>query len=452
MLSLTCLGGAGTVTGSKHLLTHGDTRILVDCGLFQGLKNLRELNWQSLPLAPADIDAVVLTHAHLDHCGYLPRLVAEGFKGAIHATAATRDVAELILLDSANLQEKDAEFANRKGFSKHKPALPLYRVVDAERAMARFFDVALHHETALPGGARLTLRRAGHILGATSAQIDIGGMRVVFSGDLGRYGDLVMHDPEAVPQADYIVIESTYGNRRHDPADPVEALGVVIERTIKRGGTVVIPAFAVGRAQTLIYALWKLRQAGRLRNVPVYLDSPMATSATELLDRHAGEHKLAAREVDAACSAVTYVRDVEASKALSANRYPKVIISASGMATGGRVLHHIAAFGGDHRNTLLFSGFQAAGTRGRKLLDGAGQTRIYGQWMPITAEITELPMLLAHADSDELIRWLSGFREAPRQVFIVHGEPEASEALRERILRDLNWSATVPRQDQRYEL
>ncbi|QII86863.1 MBL fold metallo-hydrolase [Bordetella hinzii] len=452
MLSLTCLGGAGTVTGSKHLLTHGDTRILVDCGLFQGLKNLRELNWQSLPLAPADIDAVVLTHAHLDHCGYLPRLVAEGFKGAIHATAATRDVAELILLDSANLQEKDAEFANCKGFSKHKPALPLYRVVDAERAMARFSDVALHHETALPGGARLSLRRAGHILGATSAQIDIGGMRVVFSGDLGRYGDLLMHDPEAVPQADYIVIESTYGNRRHDPADPVEALGVVIERTIKRGGTVVIPAFAVGRAQTLIYALWKLRQAGRLRNVPVYLDSPMATSATELLDRHAGEHKLAAREVDAACSAVTYVRDVEASKALSANRYPKVIISASGMATGGRVLHHIAAFGGDHRNTLLFSGFQAAGTRGRKLLDGAGQTRIYGQWMPITAEITELPMLSAHADSDELIRWLSGFREAPRQVFIVHGEPEASEALRERILRDLNWSATVPRQDQRYEL
>ncbi|KGD90135.1 mRNA 3'-end processing factor [Achromobacter sp. RTa] len=452
MLSLTCLGGAGTVTGSKHLLSHGDTRLLIDCGLFQGLKNLRELNWQRLPVSPADIDAVVLTHAHLDHCGYLPRLVTDGFKGSIHATSATRDVAELILLDSANLQEKDAEFANRKGFSKHAPALPLYRVVDAERAMRRFADVPLHQPAALPGGAKLTLRRAGHILGATTAQIDMGGMRVVFSGDLGRYGDPVMHDPETVPQADYIVIESTYGNRRHDTADPVEALGAIIDRTVQRGGTVVIPAFAVGRAQTLIYALWKLRQAGRLRNIPVYLDSPMAASATELLYRHASEHKLPAREYEAACAAVTYVRDVGESKALSANRYPKVIISASGMATGGRVLHHIAAFGGDHRNTLLFSGFQAAGTRGRKLLKGAAETRIYGQWISIDAEVTELPMLSAHADSDELMRWLSGFREAPRRVFIVHGEPEASEALRERIQRELGWHATVPLQDQMYPL
>ncbi|AWP80409.1 MBL fold metallo-hydrolase RNA specificity domain-containing protein [Bordetella bronchiseptica] len=452
MLTLTCLGGAGTVTGSKHLLRHGDTRLLVDCGLFQGLKNLRELNWQPLPVAPADIDAVVLTHAHLDHCGYLPRLVAEGFRGRIHATPATRDVAELILLDSANLQEKDAEFANRKGYSRHAPALPLYRVVDAERALARFSDVALHRETALPGGATLTLRRAGHILGAATAQIDIGGMRVVFSGDLGRYNDPVMHDPEDVRNADYLVIESTYGNRRHDAADSVEALGAVIERTVLRGGTVVIPAFAVGRAQTLIHALWKLRQAGRLHNVPVYLDSPMATSATELLARHASEHKLSAQDCEAACAAVTYVRDVEGSKALSANRYPKVIISASGMATGGRVLHHMAAFGADHRNTLLFAGFQAAGTRGRKLLDGATETRIYGQWMPVRAEVAELPMLSAHADSDELMRWLAGFQEAPRRVFIVHGEPQASQALRERIQRELNWQAIVPVQDRRYTL
>ncbi|AOB38510.1 MBL fold metallo-hydrolase [Bordetella parapertussis] len=452
MLTLTCLGGAGTVTGSKHLLRHGDTRLLVDCGLFQGLKNLRELNWQPLPVAPADVDAVVLTHAHLDHCGYLPRLVAEGFRGRIHATPATRDVSELILLDSANLQEKDAEFANRKGYSRHAPALPLYRVVDAERALARFSDVALHRETALPGGATLTLRRAGHILGAATAQIDIGGMRVVFSGDLGRYNDPVMHDPEDVRNADYLVIESTYGNRRHDAADPVEALGAVIERTVLRGGTVVIPAFAVGRAQTLIHALWKLRQAGRLHNVPVYLDSPMATSATELLARHASEHKLSAQDCEAACAAVTYVRDVEGSKALSANRYPKVIISASGMATGGRVLHHMAAFGADHRNTLLFAGFQAAGTRGRKLLDGATETRIYGQWMPVRAEVAELPMLSAHADSDELMRWLAGFQEAPRRVFIVHGEPQASQALRERIQRELNWQAIVPVQDRRYTL
>ncbi|MDO4683018.1 MAG: MBL fold metallo-hydrolase [Lautropia sp.] len=452
MLTLTSLGGAGTVTGSKHLLTFGNTSILVDCGLFQGLKNLRELNWQRLSVEPSDIDAVVLTHAHLDHCGYLPRLMLDGFRGPIHATAASRDVADLILHDSAWLQEKDAEFANRKGFSKHKPALPLYRVKDVERTMELFRTVPLHREVDLPGGARLFLRRAGHILGATSAQLDIAGTRLAFSGDLGRYDDPILHDPEPVPEADYIIIESTYGNRLHDPADPVELLGKIIDRTVRRGGTVVIPAFAVGRAQMLIHALWQLRRQGRLHNVPVYLDSPMATSATELLQRHQDEHKLSPREYEEACAAVTYVRDVPESKALSANRYPKVIISASGMATGGRVLHHMAAFAGNHQNTLLFSGFQAAGTRGRKLLEGAREVKIYGQWLPVNAEVVELPMLSAHADSDELMRWLGGFQKAPRRVFIVHGEPDAAEALRERVQRELKWPACVPLQNQVFEL
>ncbi len=452
MLTLTSLGGAGTVTGSKHRLTCGVTRIRVDCGLFQGMKNLRELNWERLPVAARDIDAVVLTHAHLDHCGYLPRLLLEGFRGRIFATAATREVARLILLDSAWIQEKDAEFANRKGFSKHAPALPLYRVKDAERTLEHFVDVPLHRETELPGGAQVLLRRAGHILGAASAQIDIGGQRIVFSGDLGRYDDAVMHDPEAVPDADYIVVESTYGNRVHARTDPVKALGDVIERTMQRGGTVVIPAFAVGRAQSLIYDLWRLRERGGLRNVPVYLDSPMATSASELLHAYPKEHRLDPHDYDAACDAVTCVRDVEESKALSANPYPKVIISASGMATGGRVLHHIATFGPDHRNTLLFSGFQAAGTRGRKLLDGAREVKIHGKWLPVNAEVSNLPMLSAHADSDELMRWLSGFRRKPRRVFIVHGEPEAAEALRERIGRELGWYASVPLQDQVFAL
>ena len=451
-LSLTSLGGAGTVTGSKHLLTCGDTRLLIDCGLFQGLKNLRELNWQRLPISPGDIDAVVLTHAHLDHCGYLPRLVLDGFSGRIHCSNATRDVAELILRDSAFLQEKDAELANRKGFSKHSPALPLYRVADIDRTMALFKPAALHEEVTLPGDGRLLLRRAGHILGASTAQIDIGGRRILFSGDLGRYDDPVMHDPESVPEADYVVIESTYGNRHHDTTDPLDALEEVIKRTVQRGGTVVIPAFAVGRAQSLIHSLWQLRRSGRLHNLPVYLDSPMATSASELLQRYPKEHRLGRQDCEAACDSVTYVRDVEESKALSANRYPKVIISASGMATGGRVLHHIAAFGPDHRNTLLVSGYQAAGTRGRKLLDGARETKIYGQWLPINAEIAELPMMSAHADSDELMRWLSGFQRAPRRVFVVHGEADASEALRERIQRELGWSVCVPLQGQEFEL
>ncbi|TXH95242.1 MAG: MBL fold metallo-hydrolase [Pseudomonas sp.] len=451
-LTLTSLGGAGTVTGSKHLLTFGETRLLIDCGLFQGLKNLRELNWQRLPVDPASIDAVVLTHAHLDHCGYLPRLMLDGFSGRIYSTRASRDVAELILRDSAFLQEKDAELANRKGFSKHKPALPLYRVADAERALRLFRPVELEEETELPGGARLLLRRAGHILGASTAQIDVAGQRIVFSGDLGRYDDPVMLDPENVPEADYIVIESTYGNRFHDHADPLDALEEVIKRTVQRGGTVVIPAFAVGRAQALIYSLWQLRRSGRLHNLPVYLDSPMATSASELLHRYPKEHRLGTHECEEACASVTYVRDVEESKALSANRYPKVIISASGMATGGRVLHHIAAFGSDHRNTLLFSGYQAAGTRGRKLLEGARETKIYGQWLPINAEIAELPMMSAHADSEELMRWLSGFRRAPKRVFVVHGEADASEALRERIQRELGWEVSVPLQGQQFEL
>lgn len=452
MLTLTCMGAAGSVTGSKHLLSFQNTRLLIDCGLFQGFKNLRELNWKRLPVQAKDIDAVILTHAHLDHCGYLPRLVLDGYRHRIYATPATRAVARLILLDSAWLQEKDAEYANRKGFSKHSPALPLYRVVDAERALERFSQVSLHQNVPLPGGGQLFMRRAGHILGATTVQIDFGGQRIVFSGDLGRFDDPLMHAPEPVPEADTIVIESTYGDRQHAKDDPTEALAKVIERTVQRGGTVIIPAFAVGRTQTLIYHLWQLRKQGRLQNVPAFLDSPMATSASELLRAYPEEHKLDADEYEAACDAVTYVRDVEESIALSANHYPKIIISASGMATGGRVLHHIKAFGADHRNTVLFSGFQAGGTRGRKLLNGARETKIHGQWVSVNAEVSELPMLSAHADSDELMRWLTGFHKKPRQVVIVHGEPDASEALRERITRELGWRACVPIQNQVIEL
>ncbi|MBA4804233.1 MAG: MBL fold metallo-hydrolase [Brevundimonas sp.] len=452
MLTLTSLGGAGTVTGSKHLLEHDGRRILVDCGLFQGLKNLRELNWAKLPVDPASIDAVVLTHAHLDHSGYLPKLVRDGFRGPIVSTRATREVAELILKDSGHLQEKDAEYANRKGFSKHKPALPLYGLRDAERAMEFFSPVATHTPIDLPAGARLTLRRAGHILGAATAEIEWGGRRVVFSGDLGRYDDPVMVDPELVPQADYLVVESTYGNRLHERSDPTESLGQVIERTTARGGSVIIPAFAIGRAQSLLYHLWRLKQAGRLGLIPVYLDSPMAIDATALLHAYREDHRLPPEVCEAVCAVATYTRDVEDSKAIMTNTVPKVIISASGMATGGRVLHHLKSLGPDRRNTIVISGFQAAGTRGRALADGARELKIHGQWVPMQAEVADLPMLSAHADADEILRWLGGFERPPRETFIVHGEASASEALRVRIDRDLGWQASVPLQGQVFEL
>ncbi|MFP5295696.1 MAG: MBL fold metallo-hydrolase RNA specificity domain-containing protein, partial [Alphaproteobacteria bacterium] len=393
-----------------------------------------------------------LTHAHLDHSGYLPKLVRDGFRGPIVSTRATREVAELILKDSGHLQEKDAEYANRKGFSKHKPALPLYGLRDAERAMEFFSPVATHTPIDLPAGARLTLRRAGHILGAATAEIEWGGRRVVFSGDLGRYDDPVMVDPELVPQADYLVVESTYGNRLHERSDPTESLGQVIERTTARGGSVIIPAIAIGRAQSLLYHLWRLKQAGRLGLIPVYLDSPMAIDATALLHAYREDHRLPPEVCEAVCAVATYTRDVEDSKAIMTNTVPKVIISASGMATGGRVLHHLKSLGPDRRNTIVISGFQAAGTRGRALADGARELKIHGQWVPMQAEVADLPMLSAHADADEILRWLGGFERPPRETFIVHGEASASEALRVRIDRDLGWQASVPLQGQVFEL
>jgi len=450
--SLSSLGGAGTVTGSKHLVEHERGRLLVDCGLFQGYKELRERNWRPLPVPPSSIDAVVLTHAHLDHCGYLPRLIKDGFKGPIYATPATIDVAKLILRDSAFLQEKDAEFANRHGFSKHHPALPLYGRAEAERAIDALRPIAFHQDVPVAGGAELLFRRAGHILGAATAEVRVDGRRLIFSGDLGRFDDAVMLDPEPVTEADYLVVESTYGNRQHEKVDPAKALLEVIERTVRRGGTVVIPAFAVGRAQSLLYYIWKLKTAGQLDLVPIFIDSPMAINATSLLHQHRDDHRLATDVCSEVCAAATYVRDTDSSKELSANRMPKVIISASGMATGGRVLHHLKAFGGDPRNTILFSGFQAAGTRGRALIEGQRQVKIHGDWIDIRAEVDELSMLSAHADVDEIMRWLSGFRQPPARTFIVHGEPSGSKGLGERIERDLGWKWHIPAIGERIDL
>jgi metallo-beta-lactamase family protein len=443
LTKLTFLGGAGTVTGSKFLLDIDGRNILVDCGLFQGLKDLRLRNWAPFPVDPRRVAAVLLTHAHLDHSGYLPLLVKNGFAGKIFCTKSTAALCKILLPDSGYLQEKDAEFANRHGFSKHKPALPLYTLADAERALARLEPIGFNEPVALPAGARAIFRRAGHILGAASIELRAPDVTVVFSGDLGRYNDAMMVDPAPVRKADYLLVESTYGNRRHDGTDPEDALFDIIGRTVARGGTVVIPAFAVGRAQSLLLHLHRIKASQRLTNVPVFLDSPMAIDATELLCAHLDDHRLSQTQCTLSCRSATYVQSVEESKALTANPMPKVIISASGMATGGRVLHHLKQYAPDPKNTILFAGFQAAGTRGASMLGGAEAVKIHGMYVPVRAEVRSLDMLSAHADADEIMRWLRGFERPPRMAFITHGEPEASAALRSRIEEELRWRCAV---------
>jgi metallo-beta-lactamase family protein len=451
-LSLSFLGGVGTVTGSRFLLEHDGRRVLLDCGLFQGLKQLRLRNWARFPVEPNSIDAVLLTHAHLDHSGYLPALARDGFEGRVYCSYATMDLCEVLLPDSGFLQEKDAEFANRHGFSKHKPALPLYTVKDARAVLARLAPVPFHTDHALPGGLRYRLRRAGHVLGAASIECNWAGTKVVFSGDIGRMNDPMMVDPEPVPEADYLVVESTYGNRLHDRRDQQEALSEIVNRTAARGGTVVIPAFAVGRVQSLLYHMERLVSSGWISGVPVFLDSPMAINASNLLHSHLDDHRLSAAECSRACGIAHYVRGVEESKALTANPMPKVIISASGMATGGRVLHHLKRYAPDPRSTILFSGFQAAGTRGAAMTSGADRIKIHGEYFPVRAEVQNLSMLSAHADADEIMVWLGGFSKPPRMTFISHGEPVASDELRKRIEEELGWGCTVPEHLEKVEL
>jgi metallo-beta-lactamase family protein len=451
-LKLSFLGAVGTVTGSKYLVEAGRGRVLVDCGLFQGFKSLRLKNWERFPVEPRSIETVVLTHAHIDHSGALPLLVKQGFTGRIVCSQATADLCEILLPDAGYLQEKDAEFANRHGFSKHKPALPLYTAADARKTLEHLVPTSfeLHHN--LPHGASVRLRRTGHILGAASAEIDWAGLSLVFSGDLGRYGDPIMADPVAVDRADYLVVESTYGNRRHDTRDPADALAEIVERTIARGGTVVIPAFAVGRAQTLMFHLHRLKSSGRLTSVPVFLDSPMAVDASGVFCSNVRDHKLSEAECRRACAVARYVNSVEDSKALTANPMPKVIISASGMATGGRVLHHLKRYAPDPKNTVLFAGFQAGGTRGAAMVSGADSVKIHGEYVPVRAEVKNLDMLSAHADADEIMRWLRGFKAPPRTTFITHGEPVAADALRHRIEEELGWTCVVPDHGQEVRL
>ena len=441
---LTFLGGVGTVTGSKYLLTFGGRWVLIDCGLFQGFKKLRQKNWAPLPIEPSEIDAVVLTHAHLDHSGYLPLLIRNGFKGPVYATFATTELCGILLPDSGHLQERDAEFANRNGFFKHRPAAPLYSERDARNCLGHFRNTPYDVDTELGDGLRITLLPAGHILGSAFVRISFGNRSVLFSGDIGRPNSATMVDPAVVRSADYLVVESTYGNRLHDRVNVEDALAEMISRVAARGGTILIPAFAVGRAQSILFHLQRLKASKRIPDLPVFLDSPMAVSASEIFCRHMKEHRLTAEECRAACNVATYVREAEESKALDENPMPKIIISASGMATGGRIVHHLKYYAPDERHAVLFTGFQAGGTRGASLVGGAKSLKIHGRNIPVRAEIANLPMLSAHADADEILTWLGNFSPPPRRTYITHGEPDASEALRVRVAEELQWPCVVP--------
>ncbi|MEQ9330676.1 MBL fold metallo-hydrolase [Thalassobaculum sp.] len=443
-VSLGFFGGAGTVTGSKYLLEAPGRRVLVDCGLFQGSKPLRRHNWEPMPFDPRSVDAVVLTHAHLDHSGYLPRLVRDGFNGPVHATPATRDLCEILLRDNGRLQERDAELANRHGFSRHRPALPFYTEADAAVALRRFAPVPFDAPFDVGGGLTLRFRPSGHILGAALAALSWELRSVLFSGDLGRWNSTIMPDPARVEETDYLLVESVYGDRRHAAEDPEELLAEVISRTAARGGTVLIPALAVGWAQTLLFHLHRLKARRRIPDLPVFVDSPMALNAAEIFCRYLAEHRLTAAECRAACNVATYVQDAGESAALDRDPAPKVIVSASGRATGGRILDHLAHFASDPRNAIVFGGLQAEGTRGAAIAGGAEAVRIYGRMVQIRAEVANLHLLSAHADADDIMAWLSGFRRPPRRTFVVQGEPPASEALRRRIVDELGWDCEVP--------
>jgi len=443
-MKLTFLGANGTVTGSRYLVEFGGHRVLVDCGLFQGLKQLRLRNWAPFPVDPSTIDAVVLTHAHIDHSGYLPRLVEDDFRGVVHATQATTELCALLLPDSGHLQEEEAHFANRHGTSRHAPALPLYTEAQARACLPKFRSHEFGASFEPVPGMFVRFHAAGHILGAASVHLVTEAGSVLFSGDLGRSDDLLMKPPAPPASADVVLIESTYGNRLHERSDTSGALAEVINRTVRRGGHVIVPAFAVGRAQLLLHALRLLKDQGRIPDVPVYLDSPMATNATALYQRHLGQHRLDGDACAAMSRDVHVVNTADDSRALASLRFPAVIISASGMATGGRVVHHIENFAPDAANTILFVGYQAMGTRGAALVGGAREVRMHGRWVPVRAEVVSLEGLSSHADREELLAWLAGMATPPRHVYVTHGDPEAADSLRQIVAERFGWRSDVP--------
>jgi metallo-beta-lactamase family protein len=452
MPTLTFLGAARTVTGSKYLLDTGRHQVLFDCGLFQGLKELRQRNWAEFPVRASEIDAIVLTHAHLDHCGYLPKLVSLGFEGRVFCTSGTSDLCRLVLPDSARIQEEDARQANRHGYSRHRPALPLYTSQDAHRALELLQPVGYDRAMPVAPGIQVTFKPAGHLLGSAWVQVALDGpspLTIVFGGDLGRYGRPVLPDPVACTHADVLLVESTYGNREHVEDDDAARLGNIVRRTAERGGKLIIPSFAIGRVEEVLYWLKTLEDSRSIPVLPVYVDSPMALEALEFYRNRSHELdpdvRPARGEVCAFCTRrFEPVDSPERSKEIMRAKGPSIIISASGMATGGRVLHHLAHGLDDEKNTVAFVGFQAPGTRGRSLVDGASQVKIHGRLVAVAADIEKIDTMSAHADQSELLRWLGAIERPPRQTFLVHGEPEAMSVLQARIRDSLGWEAAMP--------
>ena len=457
------LGAAGTVTGSKHLVSANGRRVLLDCGLFQGLKELRERNWLAPPFVPSELDAVVLSHAHIDHSGYLPLLVRRGFRGPVYCTRSTADLLGNLLPDSAYLQEKHAAHANHFGYSKHSPALPLYTMADAEEALTLLEPQPFGETIRITDGIDAVFRTAGHILGSATIDLLLDGrpgrspLRLAFSGDLGRWGRPILHDPQPVPEADYLLLESTYGNRTHPPTVD-EELAQCVREAAERGGALLVPAFAVGRTQELLWWIRQLEDEDRIPQLPVYIDSPMAIDVTGIYLSHTAEHDLDMRMVADAGDHPLYpgqfalAKTQEDSMALNEIRGPIIIISASGMATGGRILHHLKLRLPDRRTTVLLVGFQAAGTRGRRLQEQADEIRIHGRDVKVRARVEAVHGLSAHADRDELLQWLSGFERAPRQTYLVHGEADATEALAAAIDGRYGWPARAAGDGERVTL
>lgn len=451
-MNIKFIGGAGTVTGSKTLIESKGIRILIDCGLFQGIKSLRELNWEPLPILPSTIDFVLLTHGHLDHCGWLPRLVNQGFNGKIYCTGPTKEITKLILLDSAKIQEEEAYFANEKKTSKDEIADPLYTVEQVKQVFSLFRVIKINESIPLDVEISAVFIAAGHILGACSIEVQLENKTLVFSGDIGRDNDVLMYPPTKPKKADYVFLESTYGNRLHPLTDTKLELEAYVNNTIKKGGTIIIPSFAVERAQTIMFLLWQLKEEGKIPNIPYVIDTPMGINALTIFSSNTSWHKLAVEACNAMSEMFTLVSDYQETLDLIFDKQPKVVIAASGMVTGGRVLSYLEQYISLPETTVIIIGYQAEGTRGRKLVEGAKEIKIHGKYYDVKATIIEIQGLSAHGDQNDLLNWLSELENKPTKIFLVHGENQPADELRIKIKEKYGFDCSVPLMGQEFEL